>query len=75
LTEGHPDVCESLVDAALESYSIDDALREAADGAVELRLPNDERATRIGAAEGPGIVSRNSAKSPSINRRPPMWNS
>ncbi|WP_327154041.1 4-hydroxyphenylacetate 3-hydroxylase family protein [Streptomyces tubercidicus] len=73
LSEGHPEVCETLVDAALESYSIEDAMKEAADGEVQLRLPTDERARRVGAVEGPGVVSGTTKKSPVRDRQLPMW--
>ncbi|WP_169523975.1 4-hydroxyphenylacetate 3-hydroxylase family protein [Amycolatopsis balhimycina] len=71
LNEGQPGVFESLVDAALESYSLDDALDETA----AMVLPFGKRILRVGAAEGPGIVSGATPVSAKIDRRPPMMRS
>lgn len=73
LREAQPEVCEALVDAALESYSIEDAVAQAGGAIPELRVPTDERASRVGAAAGIGLVTGTQPETKDTDRRLPMW--
>lgn len=75
LRESQPEVCEALVDAALESYSIEDAVAQAGGTVPELHVPTEPRLNRIGAAEGIGLVTGRQTETKEIDRRLPMWKS
>ena len=72
LREGHADVCEALADAALSSYSLEDALDQA-DEAFEFRLPETSGVVRTGAAEGDGVIARAQSRATNVDRSSPAW--
>jgi 4-hydroxyphenylacetate 3-monooxygenase len=75
LRESHPEVCEWLVDAALQSYSIEDAIAAVASDEpfVSRDVPFSDSVVRTGAAEGPGLGIGVQAEATTIVRSSPLW--
>jgi len=71
LRAGNPEVCEALADAALASYSLEDAASRA-DGPVDFHTPTWNGVVRTGAAEGDGTVASSRIDAQRIARTNPL---